>query len=187
MIRELSERIRSCSSTAVVVIASAVFIVFSALVLPSQAATAESYTAGAGSPDTSLLYSADDLYRMADAYGDYGRRLYVHSRFTFDLIWPLVYAIFLATAISWAYGGTFSSRSPWQLANLAPVLGAAFDYLENASTSLVMLRYPHPAPVVATFAPGFTFIKWIFVGGSFALLIVGVAAGLWRWIRRSLS
>lgn len=102
MIRELSERIHSCSSTPIVLVTSAVFIIFSTLVLPSQAATAETYAAGAGSPDTSLLYSADDLYRMAGAYGDYGRRLYIHSRFTLDLIWPLVYAVFLTTAISWA-------------------------------------------------------------------------------------
>lgn len=62
----------------------------------------------------------------------------------------------------------------------------AFDYLENASTSLVMFGYPHPTPVVAAVAPGFTLIKWTLVGGSFALLVIGVAAGLWRSIRRSL-
>jgi hypothetical protein len=26
-------------------------------------------------------------------------------------------------------------------------------------------------------------IKWIFVGGSFALLFIGLAVGAWRWIR----
>jgi hypothetical protein len=63
------------------------------------------------------------------------------------------------------------------------VLGALFDYLENLSTSLVMLRYPDHTAVVDALAPIFTLVKWIFVGGSFALLFIGLAVGAWRWIR----
>jgi hypothetical protein len=101
---------------------------------------------------------------------------------TFDVIWPVAYTLFLATALSWLYARAFAPGSPWRLANLAPVLGALLDYAENLSTSLVMLRYPARTPLVDTLAPLFTLTKWIFVGGSFALLLAGLVAGAWRWI-----
>jgi hypothetical protein len=120
---------------------------------------------------------------MAEAYGERGRRAYVRARFTFDLIWPIVYGAFLTTAIGWLYARAFAVDSRWRLANLVPPLGVMFDYLENVSTSVVMLRYPDHTSVVDTLAPIFTLVKWVFVGGSFALLIVGIFAALWQRVK----
>jgi hypothetical protein len=184
MWKRISDWLRQVSNGWVALIALAVFLLFSALVLPGQAARAETDTGSAGSPDTSFYYSADDLYRMAEAYGKQGREAYVRTRFTFDVIWPLVYTMFLSTAISWVYIRAFASDSRWQRANLAPVLGALFDYLENVSTSLVMLRYPDRTPGVDILAPVFTSVKWIFVNGSFVLLLAGVVVGVWQWNKR---
>lgn len=185
MYRQISKSLHRLSSTGVTLAALVIFVLFTALVLPRQAATAETYTRDAGSLDTSFFYSPGDLYRIAEVYGQDGRRLYVRARFTFDAIWPLVYALFLTTAISWIYRRAFGPRSPWQLANLAPLLAAGFDYLENVSTSLVMLRYPARTPVVDLLAPAFTLTKWTLIGVSFALLLTGVAVGIWRWITRN--
>jgi hypothetical protein len=153
-------------------------------VLPGQSTRAETYSEGVGSPDTSLLYSRDDLYDTAEAYGEEGRAAYVRSRFTFDVIWPLVYTLFLTTAVSWVFGRAFAPHSRWILANLVPLLGALLDYLENVSTSVVMLRYPDQTAVLDTLAPAFTLAKWVFLTGSFALLLVGTVVGIWRWVRR---
>lgn len=161
-----------------------IFLLFTALVLPGQASRAEKDTGDAGSPDMSFYYSADDLYQMAEAYGEDGRRAYVRARFTFDVIWPLVYTMFLSTAISWIYQRTFPIGSLWLRTNLAPLLGALFDYLENVSTSLVMIRYPNPTAVVDVLAPIFTMVKWIFVSSSFVLLMVGLVIGIIQWVRR---
>jgi hypothetical protein len=158
-------------------------MVFLVLVLPRQAAVAERESQGAGSPDTSFVYTTADLYRMAEAYGRQGRAAYVRARFTFDLIWPLVYTLFLATGMSWVYSRAFAPGSPWRRANLAPLLGALFDYLENLSASLVMVRYPNPTPVIDRLAPLFTVLKWTFVAGSFALLLIGLVLALWQVIR----
>jgi hypothetical protein len=100
------------------------------------------------------------------------------------VIWPLVYTMFLSTAISWVYIRAFTLNSRWQRANLAPVLGALFDYLENLSTSLVMLRYPVQTAVVDILAPVFTLVKWIFVNGSFVLLFAGVVVAVWQWNKK---
>lgn len=184
--KSISSWLHQVSSTWVTLAALAIFLAFSALVLPAQSERAETYARNAPSPDTSLFYSASDLYDAAQAYGEQGRRAYVRSRFTFDLIWPLVYTGFLSTAISWVYGRAFAAGSWWRLANLVPVLGGLFDVLENISTSIVMLRYPDRTAVVDLLAPIFTLVKWILVGGGFALLLAGVLLGLWLWARSAM-
>jgi hypothetical protein len=63
----------------------------------------------------------------------------------------------------------------------------AFDYAENISTSWVMYRYPIPANLLAALAPWFTAIKWVFVGGSFGLLLIGVFVWIWRSIQRRIA
>ena len=176
MCTRVSEWLHEVSSTWVTLAALVVLLLFVALVLPREAARSELETGGAGVPDLSFTYSADDLYRMAEAYGAQGRRAYVRARFTFDLVWPLVYAAFLTTALSWLYGRAFAAGSRWRMANLVPWLGALLDYLENVSTSLVIGRYPLRTSVVAHMAPLFTTAKWVSVGGSGALLVVGVVA-----------
>ena len=113
----------------------------------------------AGSPDRSFFYTPTELYDMAEAYGADGRRQYVRARFTFDVIWPLAYLLFLATAISWTFRRAFGAGSRLMLANLAPVAGVALDYLENISASIVMARYPSRTPVVDWLATVFTMLK----------------------------
>ena len=184
MWKRISDWLHQFASGWVALSALAVFLLFSVLVLPGQSTASETASGNAGSPDTSLYYSADDLYHMAEVYGEQGRAAYVRARYTFDVIWPVVYTVFLSTAISWVYSRAFTPPSRWQRANLAPVLGALFDYLENVSTSLVMLRYPDRTPGVDILAPIFTSVKWVFVTGSFVLLLAGVVVGVWRWNSR---
>ena len=179
--KRFSDWLRRISTGWVALAALVIFLLFTALVLPRQAAVSE---ADAGSPDTSFYYSPGDLYRMAEAYGEAGRAAYIRARFTFDVIWPLVYTFFLVTAISWVFGRAFPPDSAWQRANLAPVLGALFDYLENVSTSVVMARYPAQTAVVDTLAPVFTMLKWTSLGISFALLLAAIVVAAWRWLRR---
>lgn len=183
MLKRLSDWLCRISRGWVALAALVVFLLFSALVLPGQSTSAESVAGGAGSPDTSLTYNAQDLYRMAEAYGEQGRQAYIRARFTFDLVWPLVYTLCLVTAISWVFGKAFASDSLWQRANLVPLFGALFDYLENVSTSLVMYRYPNLTPVVAALAPVFTLVKWVLLGASFMLLLAGIVVAVWRWAR----
>jgi hypothetical protein len=160
--------------------ALAVFVLFIALVLPAQAGRARESAGGAGSPDTSLFYSVDELYGMAEAYGPAGRQAYVEARTTFDIAWPLVYTFFLTTALSWLTWRAFAPGSIWQRANLIPLLAMLFDLLENLAASIVMLRYPQASPAAAGLAPGFTALKWAFVVASFVLLALAAAALVWR-------
>jgi len=48
-----------------------------------------------------------------------------------------------------------------------------------------MARYPQPTAMVAELTPVFTLLKWVFVNGSFVLLLLGVVVGVWRWRKQS--
>ncbi len=184
MFHRLSQRLLSLSKGWVVLVAVAIFLLFSALVLPGQAAQSAARLGGAAQPDTSLIYSTGDLYKMAEAFGPGGRQAYIQARLTFDVIFPVVYAVFLVATISWLADRAFRPGSPWQLLNLAPVLGMILDYLENSAAVIVIARYPLRTPGVDVLAPIFTFLKWVFVGGSFVVLLVTTALAAWRWIAR---
>lgn len=161
--------------------ATVLFLLFMALVLPGQAESAAEYSEGAGSPDQSFFYSAEDIYAMAEAYGPEGRQAYIRARFTFDVIFPIFYMIFLGTTISWAFSRAFQEGSRLRTLNLFPVLGLLFDYGENIAASIVMAQYPAESPLAASLAPVLSMIKWFFVNGSFVVLAIGLIAALVVW------
>lgn len=183
MLIRLSEWLIRVSKGWVALVALVIFLLFTALVLPGQAAGSAERTGGARQPDTSLFYTPADLYGMAEAFGPDGRQAYIQARVTFDVVWPLVYGFYFVTGISWLAGRAFPPAGRAALGrrlNLAPALGVGFDYLENLATSLVMARYPAPTPVIDLLAGPFTLVKWIFVGGSFIVLVLVTAVALRR-------
>ena len=183
MLKNLSNWIYRISSGWVALAGVVIFFLFIFLVLPGQSAGDADLFSDAGIPDLSFYYSADDLYRMADDYGEDGREAYIRARFTFDLIWPLVYTFFLTTTISWVFSRVLSIDSTLRWVNLAPFLGMIFDYLENISTSIVIWRFPAHTPLIGSLAGFFTIIKWLFVGGSFVVLILGCILAVWKLIK----
>jgi hypothetical protein len=180
--QNISKRLYKISTGWVSLTTLVIFLIFMAAVLPRQAAKAERTSGGMGSPDTTFFYSVKDLYHMAEKYGEAGRKAYIQARFSFDLLFPLVYTAFLCTSISWTARRAFPLQSKWQLANLAPVFGMTFDFLENITASLVMARYPNMTPVVDWLAPIFSITKWIFVYGSFVILLASISSAVYRRI-----
>lgn len=183
--RRLSAWIQRVSTGKMVIATLIIFIAFTALVLPGQAAQADQYSGPAGSIDTSFYYSPEDLLTTAEAYGEDGRAAYVRARWTFDVVWPLVYTAFLAAGISFLLDKAFPPKGSWQLLNLMPVFAMLFDLLENTAASGVMLAYPEQPVWLAWFASVFTPIKWVLVGDSFVLLLIGLVGWIVKALRRS--
>jgi hypothetical protein len=171
-LRKISHYFINISKTRVTMLALVLFLLFVIFVLPGQSAAAKGYSGEAGSPDLSLFYSSNDIYHMAEQFGEIGRRAYVQARFSFDLIFPIVYGFFLITSNSWLLEKLTHAQSYLRILNIAPVFGIFFDFLENISASIVISRFPMNSHVFANLAPFFTFTKWVFVGGSFGLLLI---------------
>lgn len=183
--QKLSEWLHRISRGWVVLAALAVFVVFTVLFLPGQGTQTDQYGNAVGIPDLSLAYSPSELYAIAGDYGPEGRAAYIRVRFTFDVVWPVVYTLFLVTALSWSARRAFAAGSRWQRVNLVPLLAALFDYLENVGTSLVMARYPARTPVAAALAMLATPLKWLFVLASVVLLLVCVYVAVRRKFKRT--
>jgi hypothetical protein len=183
MLVKLSDRITRVTNGKIALVCLVIFLAFTTIVLPAQSSKASVYSGGAGSPDTTFFYTAGDLYKIAEAYGQAGRNEYIKARFTFDLIWPQVYLAFLTTAISWLYHRLDLDGELWKRVNLVPIFGVLFDYLENISASIVMARYPDPTPIISSLAPVFTFVKWILMGCSILLILYGSARVIWKLLK----
>ncbi|WP_020618133.1 hypothetical protein [Paenibacillus daejeonensis] len=160
-----------------------VFALFIGWVLPSEAERSSAATGGGESPDSSFYYSAGDLYEMAESYGEEGRAYYIRARFTFDLIWPLAYGLFLTAALTQLYR-FLRPESKGRLINLLPTAAVGFDYAENVAASWVMYRYPDRTSIVADLSTVFTMLKWSLLYASFALLVLGILLLGWRSLRR---
>lgn len=180
MVARFSGWLHRASRGWVTLAAAVLFLVFTPLVLPDQAARFEAVAGSGPSPDQSLFYTPAGLYRMAESFGAAGRAAYVRARWTFDVVWPLVYTGALATAISWLARRAFAPGARARLLNLVPVAGMVLDFGENICASLVIGRYPAATPVADVLATVFTPLKWLFVGGSFVVLAAVAAIALAR-------
>ena len=174
MFTNLSEKLLAFSSKKLTILGAVLFLVFSMLFLPGQNAIAETYSAGAGSPDTFLFYTPTDLYQIAETYGVEGRAAYIHARWTFDLAFPIIYTFFLIASISWFEKQVLKKDSELRTGNILPLFAMLFDLLENICTSLVFSNYPDYLSFVSMLAPFFTLMKWICIGSSFILLFIMV-------------
>ncbi len=146
------------------------FAFFIAVILPDQSAQAIA-NGLSESIDTSWFYNAASLYRIAESYGESGRAFYIQQRWTFDLVWPVVYFLFIFSLSSLFYKSIgLSKMNRWILS--FSWFAIFFDYIENIFVSLVMLNYPNPTPLIADFAGTFTSLKWIFLGMSFIVLFL---------------
>jgi hypothetical protein len=180
---KLSDWLYTVSTGKIVLLFLVVFIVFTAAVLPGRSNQAERYTGPAGSVDTSFSYSPQELLDTAEAYGEGGRAAYVRARWTFDVAWPMVYTVFLLTASSYLLEKAFSLSGGWRLLNLLPLAAALFDFIENSAASGVMLAYPNRPLIIAWVAAIATPLKWVLVGASFVLLLVGLVGWAFRALR----
>lgn len=171
MLNRISQRIHQYSKGWLVVVSLLIFMFFIISVLPAESKKSQTDTNSTTSPDTSFFYNTRELYQMAKDYGTEGRAAYIRARFSFDLIWPIVYTFFLLTGISWLSQRTLSTASPFQVINLAPLFAIILDLLENISTSIIMARFPQQTLLIDFLAPVFSALKWIFVTFSFLLLL----------------
>jgi len=182
--QRISQYFYSKSSFWVFLITLALFVLFLLVVLPAESDRSAQVTGSVTSPDTTFYYTRDQLYQIAEDIGQEGRLYYLDSRISFDIIWPLVYTFFLINTISWILNKTILEESKLRLLNLVPLAGILLDYLENITNMVVMFRYPQPTDIIASLAGIFTSLKWVFVGGSFLILVFGVV--LWVGVKTNI-
>jgi len=153
-----------------VVIVTVIFLLFTALVLPFISSYTTNIIGVAESPDTSFNFSLIHLYNIVDSYGKDGRIFYVTMRWTFDIVWPIVYTVFLLSSIAY-FSKEIKHKHSIKLLYL-PLLAVLFDLLENINATIIMLLYPSKIDVFGYFLFASSVLKWITISISFVIVIV---------------
>ena len=166
---KISRWINNIASTRLLIIFVLALLLFVLLVLPAENKRAISDFGGI-TPDTTFFYRPNDLLTMAEIYGEEGRTQYAVSRLRFDILFPMIYAAALSLSISWFLKRLLKQERKWCFFNLLPVVGALFDLLENLFATIVFSSYPNTAGWLLWITPGFSLLKWIFLGVSILIL-----------------
>jgi hypothetical protein len=168
---KIHQKAKSISSSIILVIAWANFILFMFTILPWVSGL--SRDAGlTTSIDTNFSFDPSAIYPIVASYGADGRLFYIIQRWTFDLIWPLVYA--------WPLFVTLKLFPIGMLA-LLPWLATALDYLENSVFTILVVLYPLELSWLPILGVLMSLLKWIALGTSMVLtLIIPFYYGLFR-------
>lgn len=123
--------------------------------------------------DSHFFTPPQDVYRYFSDLGAPGRQLYALSEVTLDLLYPLLYGIFLGLLIAWLCSRLFPASSGLRWLPLLPLAGALADLGENLSITVLLLVYPSQLPWLVYLANLFGMLKWAFVLSSLALILLG--------------
>ena len=148
MITGLSHAMRKLATWWVLAVTGGVFVVFAvaffATPLPFSIAHVTSLCSAAP-PDVRFYTPGEGVTQFLTGCGEAGRDAYRDLQLA-DLFYPAVSGLFLASALAVVLVRTSRPGSPVVALAALPLLGSAFDYLENICAWLALAAYPDPAP-----------------------------------------
>ena len=140
------------------------------IVLPlMQNAIVES-TGDTITPDSSYFIRGDELETLSSNYGSEGRFAYVWTRWTYDLLWPLLYLQFLLVYVSF-----LSSSLPIKMRKVmmaVPLVAVLLDIFENSFFSLYMIQFDSNIVFFRNVGCLMSAGKWVVIFIAFALILV---------------
>lgn len=129
---------------------------------------------GAPAPDVRFTTSPEGIQSFLAGCGAAGRSAYRDLQLL-DLLYPAAFGLFLATAMALLVPLAWRGGSPrWRAVAAIPLLGAAFDYVENAAAWTLLVRYPEPATWVARILGTASAAKQTTMWASALLVLAGL-------------
>ncbi len=144
--------------------------------------------------DARFSYTPDQAYSIMRDLQSEGRRLYVVTTASEDMIFPLLYNLLLGLALIATFRAAFSpslqtlsgkpatltssgEKAEARFKNVArfPLLLLFCDYAENLCLIVLMLSYPVRLNWLARLASLFTSLKWILLAICLILILFGLA------------
>jgi hypothetical protein len=114
------------------------------------------------------------MFAMIESYGEYNRIFYRNTELSVDILHPIMYTLALGLFISWLFQRGFKPNSKMQKWNVMPVGAWLFDLFENLGIVTLISTFPAQWTVVAWLTTIFTMVKWMFVGASMLLMVIGL-------------
>ncbi len=158
------------------IVSTVIFVLFITTILPGQKAKMDTYAGEVGTIDLSFFPLPDQVYTMAEAYGEDGRHKYIITRASLDIVWPLAYAFFMVSVITFCVRHIHGSDSKLVHFNLAAVAVLLFDFAENGLAAVVMAAYPDRFDWLVYIMATVTATKWIMMAVASLALFYGIIA-----------
>jgi hypothetical protein len=161
-------------------IASAVAMFATTLPFSIPAVTA---LCGTAPPDVRFFTAADQVREFLAGCGDTGRDAYRYLQLA-DLVYPAISGLFLTSALALIL--TRLSRPGSGVIALAalPIVGSAFDYLENVAAWTALTAFPQDAPVATNALGVMSIAKQAVTWTTWTVLIVALACLVVRAAQR---
>ena len=163
------------------------FFLFNLVVMPSGQKWLGGSTDEVGSIDLTLAATPATLFSKVADYGEQGRAVYRIFALTADVVYPIIYSIFLGLAITFLFRRIFPLESGLQKLNLLPFAALVFDVLENLGIVALLSTFPQQITWLAVLTIIINFIKWVCAGGSTLLVLAGLIGWLVVSIRKNLK
>jgi hypothetical protein len=158
----------------VLIISILLFLSFILYFLPNHQAESAKFMNDVGTLDLRFFSTPDTIYKIAEVYGEEGRKKYILSKFTIDFAWPfvftLLYVVFINLSLGYVYGARGAGLSVFALTTLV------FDYLENILAAVVMTVYPEKFEMLTWVLSFTTCFKWTSMGFVNILFFYGLLA-----------
>lgn len=160
-----------------------VFVFFMVVILP--AVSMATFERGlTESIDTNFAFNPILIYQIVEAYGVEGRAYYIWQRWTFDLIWPIVYGLPLFVTLNRFIALQMPFRK-WIV--FLPLFASSLDYLENIIFTVLVSLFPIEIPGLALLGVSVSALKWVALMTSMIVVIILPCKGFYQWIRRSMK
>jgi len=161
------------------------FFLFNLVVMPAGQKLLGGSAREVGSIDLTFAASPASLFDKVEAYGEQGRLVYRVFSLVADTAYPVIYSLFLGLSITFLFRRIFPLDSWLQKLNLLPFWGMLFDLLENLGIVALLSTFPQQITWLALYTIVVNFIKWVLVGGSCLLVLIGLIGWLMVFIRKN--
>ena len=170
----------------VLLISGAVTVALAVVLFASSGASSLAAVAdrcGQPAPDVRFTTSPEAVESFLAGCGDAGRSAYRDLQVV-DLVYPAAFGLVLAAALALLVPRALPAASPrWRALAVVPLVGAAFDYLENLAAWTLLVRYPEPAVWAARVLGTASAAKQVTMWASAALVLVGLVGALVAHVR----
>lgn len=143
-----------------------IWVLFMAVIMPNLAGDKSAVPI-----DLQFAYTPDRAYELIDSYSPETRSSYIIGEMTLDVIYPIIYTLFLSLTFLLLYPNK-------QKIAFFPYVIFIADMLENTGIIIMLYNYPARLNNVAIITSVFSTIKWSLVVIAFVLLITGLIKAL---------
>jgi hypothetical protein len=173
----LADRMGHLASRRLLLTSGAVSVVLAAVLFASSgrfSLAAVAQQCGEPAPDVRFTTSPDGVQEFLVTCGETGRAAYRDLQLV-DLLYPAALGLFLAAALALVLPRAVPGAADRVRAfAVLPLMGAAFDYLENLAAWTLLLRHPASLPWVARILGTASAAKQTLMWASVLLLAAGL-------------